>query len=109
MGTENFILTYLGEHPDNATPREISQRFNITVARVSTVLKHLEAKQLITRTINPADKRKFIFALTDLGKQKVTELSQNRYNDLIDLVDYLGEEDAKDYIRILKKLAVRNA
>ena len=109
MGTENFILAYLGEYPDNATPREISQRFNITVARVSTVLKHLETKQLITRSINPTDKRKFIFELTDLGRQKVTELSQDRYNDLIDLVEYLGEEDAKDYIRILKKLAVRNA
>lgn len=108
MGTENFILTYLGDHPDKATPRELSQRFNVTVARVSTVLKHLEGKQLISRTINPTDKRKFIFELTELGRSKVTELNQDRYNDLVDLVEYLGEKDAKDYIRILKKLAVRN-
>ena len=105
MHGEAFALNYIASH-DNATiPSDIKNAMSISSARIATVLNSLEDKGLIIRQIDSRDRRRTILKLTPLGEKKAEESSQELQNLAKQMLEYLGEDDAKNCIRIIGKLA----
>ena len=85
---------------------ELSSSFRITPAAISQVVRHLEHEGLVERVVLESDRRSVYVRITELaseiiGKQ-VAKINQN----MIELLHYLGEEDAEALLRIMRKCVV---
>jgi len=109
MYGENFVLLYISEHEGNVIPSDISNAMGITSARIAAVLNSLERKGLISRRIDLEDRRRILIDLNDAGREHVHKQNQIRISFITNMFQYLGEDDAKEYIRIMKKLADRSS
>lgn len=105
---ENFVLSYISKHEGNVIPSDISNAMGATSARIAAALNSLEKKGLISRRIDAEDRRRILIDLTDAGREHVHEQNQMMISFVTNMLQYLGEDDAKEYIRIMKKLADRN-
>ena len=109
MHGENFVLFYIFEHEGNVIPSDISKAMEITSARIAAILNSLDKKGLTSRRIDAEDRRRILIDLTDAGREHVKNQNHIRMSSLVDMLQYLGEDDAKAYIRIIKKLADKNS
>ena len=64
---EAHVLSHLTEN-DEATVTEIHRTFGHKRSTLTSVLDRLEAKQMIERVVNAADRRSFIIRLTPTGR-----------------------------------------
>ena len=105
MQGETFVLNFLALREDDVLPGEISSEMEVSSARVAATLNSLEKKGLITRQIDRNNRRKILVSITQEGK----ELAEERYRVLLEkavaTLKYLGEYDAKEYVRIMGRLA----
>ena len=108
MHGENFMLFYISKRQGGIIPSEISNEMGITSARIAAALNSLEAKGLITRRIDTEDRRRILVDLTEAGREQAKEHSNMILNITKSMLEYLGETDATELIRIMKKLAKRN-
>lgn len=102
---ENFILGYIARHGGDVNPGEISQEMGVSSARVATALNNLEKKGLITRQIDLNNRSKILVGITAEGKELTEKYFQEILGVATKMLEFLGEQDAKEYIRIMKKLA----
>ena len=76
----------------------------LTTARIAAMLKSLEGQGMVTRTPDPADNRQVIVSLTKKGAALVEERLSGMVHSVAKMLEALGEEDAKAYVRIQAKL-----
>ena len=104
MRGEAFVLNFIEEQDSAVLPGEIGSEMCVSSARIATALNSLEKKGLITRQIDPNDRRKILVCITQKGK----ELAKRHKNGIINVVksilEQLGEHDAKEYVRILDRI-----
>lgn len=105
MHGEHFVLFYISQHEGNVIPSDISREMGISSARIAATLNSLESKGLITRQIDVEDRRRIIIDITDEGRKMVKEHHKKIVGITINMLEYLGEKDALELIRIMKKLA----
>lgn len=105
MHGEHFVLFYISKHEGNVIPSDISNEMGISSARIAAALNSLEGKGLITRRIDVNDRRRILINLTDAGQQQVDQHYQMIMNITTKMLIYLGEHDAKELLRIMKRLA----
>jgi DNA-binding MarR family transcriptional regulator len=108
MHGEIFVLAYINRHEGNVIPSEISNEIGISTARVAATLNSLENKGWITRMIDVNDRRKILVDITSEGKKQVENHFQMMTNTTAKMLEYLGEDDAKEYVRIMRKLGERD-
>lgn len=105
MQGEVFMLHYIAQHEEDVLPGEISSEMDISSARVAAALNSLESKGLITRRIDPGDRRRILVRLTGEG----LEVTRARHRAVIEqtagMLGLLGECDAREYVRIMGRLA----
>ncbi|HOO28515.1 MAG TPA: MarR family transcriptional regulator [Lachnospiraceae bacterium] len=101
---ERFILFYIYKKGGSVIPSDISKEMGITSARVAAALNSLEGKGLISRRIDGEDRRRILVDLTEDGKRKICRQHRKVMGAIINMLQYLGEDDAKELIRIMKKL-----
>ena len=104
MGGESLLLHYLLEKKE-AAPSDLSIAMGVSTARVAVALNDLEKKELIKRKIDTNDRRKIIVSLTDKGSDATKAIMQMFIERFSFILEKLGEKDAKEYIRITKKLS----
>jgi DNA-binding MarR family transcriptional regulator len=85
------------------TVTEISNLLQITPAGVTHLINPLEGAGYIERLQDPNDRRIVRIALTDKGTQVAAALISEVQENLMSLVNYLGEEDSKTLIRLMSK------
>lgn len=100
---ENFILALLSQCGGKATPGELMSCSNFTAARLTAISKQLETKGLVTRNKNTDDKRSIVIELTDSGFEQFLQLKKELFNDVMNLVEKLGEEDATVFLRLMNR------
>ena len=105
MQGETFVLNYIAIHGGDVLPGEIGNEMSVSSARVATALNSLEQKGLITRRIDTNDRRKILVGITQEGKVFAEEHQQTVLRVASKMLELLGEHDAKEYVRIMKKLA----
>ena len=77
----------------------------VSKAAVSQMLNSLEKHGLVTREMDPKNRRVVIVKLTEAGREKIEEY-ERIFNDFIGvLVDRFGEKDTKEIIRLIYKFA----
>ena len=104
LGGEQFTLLYLKDRGDFVLPSEISEEMNISSARVANILNNLENKGLALRQIDKEDRRRILVTLTEEGKEKASLHMEKVIQNITGMLELLGEEDAKDFVRITKKM-----
>lgn len=102
---ENFVLFFISQNGGKVIPSDISNEMGISSARVAAALNSLEKKGLIARRIDAEDRRRILIDLTDLGKEQVESHYRMIMSMIKNMLQYLGEKDASEFIRIMKRLA----
>ena len=105
MQGEPSVLEYIARHEGYVLPGEIAHEMNISSARVAAILNKLENKRFITRQVDTNNRRHRLVRITQDGKNLDEKHNQNLMGDAAKLIGFLGEHDAKEYIRITKRLA----
>ncbi|HML47605.1 MAG TPA: MarR family transcriptional regulator [Clostridia bacterium] len=105
MKGESFLLHFLAHHGSSSQPSELSSSMGISTARIAAALNSLERKGMITRRIDPSDRRRILVDLTEAGKAQAQEQQRELLEHTARFLSMLGEEDAKEYVRITGKLA----
>ncbi|MCL2556756.1 MAG: MarR family transcriptional regulator [Firmicutes bacterium] len=104
IGGETLLLYYLLEKGE-AAPSDLAWAMGVTSARVAAALNDLESKELIKRKIDTNDRRKIIVSLTNKGINTTKTTMSMFVERFSSLLQKLGEDDAKEYIRITKKMS----
>ncbi len=104
MKGEALVLQKIYDHGGRVSPGELSQELHMTSPRVAAVLRSLEKKKVVTKSVDPGDRRRFWVELTDLGKEMVKKKRTEFVQDIDDLLDFLGEEDAAELVRLTERV-----
>ena len=102
---EAFVLCYIASRGNDVLPGEIGQEMAVSSARVAVALNRLEQKGLVTRRIDTNDRRKILVGITQEGKVFAEKHQQSVLRVASKMLELLGEHDAKEYVRIMRKLA----
>ena len=65
----------------------------------------LESRGLITRQIDPRDRRKILVGITPAGKTLAEKQQQAVLGGAAKMLALLGEHDAKEYVRLTSRVA----
>lgn len=101
---EMAVIVYLTEFEDGAAPGVLAKFGDVSTARMATVLNRLEEKGFITRTMDPEDRRKIIVNITSTGRAFGQERKEERISHITTMLKYLGEQDAPEFIRLMKRV-----
>lgn len=101
---EILALNYIAANKNKVYPKDISKALMLTTARIAAMLKSLEKQKLIIRMPDTADSRQVIVELTEAGASIVEERRGAMIKAAAKMLESLGAEDAKAYVRIQKKL-----
>lgn len=104
MRGEYFALQFIARLGGEVLPGEICEEMDVSSARVAATLNSLENKGLITREINKSDRRQIIVRLTQNGQELADTHMQEILREAAMILSQLGEYDAKEFIRIIRKL-----
>lgn len=105
--SEYELLVMLVMNLDNdkkaLTVTEISNLLQITPAGVTHLINPLEVTGYVERLQDPDDRRIVRIGITEQGTQVAEALILEVQEQLIGLVDYLGEEDSKTLISLMAR------
>lgn len=79
---------------------DITKILKIQKPATSKALNSLESKGFIERTVDKEDRRGIYVKLTDLGLDMIEILKRKGHEKLSRIMKLLGEDDAKEFIRI---------
>ena len=99
-----FVLSYLAANDNKAHPKNLSDSMMVSSARIAVILGQLEKEGIVTRTTDPDDNRQIIVKLTDKGIEMAEGYHEKILGEMTGMLEFLGPEDAQDYVRIRKKL-----
>ena len=102
---ENMLLAILNNLGGQSSISKITQNFGFTPARLSAVLKSLEAKGLVKRVVNEKDKRTTTVVLTTEGIMHHLRYREQAIRNALVLVEQLGEKDVSEFLRIIRKIS----
>lgn len=100
---EMAILYYLNKIQNGASAGDICSYMNVTTGRIASALNSLERKNYIQRKNHDVDKRKVIVYITDSGRKYIISHYENGLMLSQGMLDILGENDAKELIRLMRK------
>ena len=100
---EIFILKYLYMKETPASPSELSEALNSSTARISAALGTLEKKGQIHREIDTTNRRYILVTITEEGRERIRANMARMRNHLIQVFTEMGEEDAREFVRLSKR------
>lgn len=101
---ENGVLVYLAFLQDGTTPSDLSDKLNVSLPRIASILNSLESKELIVKNIDSEDKRKSIVAITKKGKEVVSDKKNEAIDNLTKIFKKLDENEREEYICLTQKI-----
>lgn len=107
MVGEGQILLYLTLE-NGLTPGILSEITELGTGRVANILKTMEEKGYIIRKKDEKDKRKVYVYVTEKGKQWHNENKTKLDEEIKNVLNYIGQKDSIELIRILKKIVDYN-
>lgn len=102
---ENLMLAILMQAGGKATPGEIMRYADFTAARLTAIAKKLESKGFVKRIQNLQDKRSTIIEMTYEGVVHFKIIQKEIIGNVLNLIEHLGENDAEEFLRLIKRLA----
>ena len=102
---ENMLLSILNNLGGQSSISKITQNFGFTPARLSAVLKSLEAKGFVKRVVNEKDRRTTTVVLTTEGIMHHLRYREQAIRNALVMVEQLGEKDVSEFLRIITKIS----
>lgn len=87
-------------------PSEISEHQGTRRNTISALIRNLEDSGLVERHLDPVDRRRFNIHLTDAGRQKVLDHTNNHIRTINTLFDILSPEEKEVLTTTLHKLNI---
>ncbi|MCH4035145.1 MAG: winged helix DNA-binding protein [Lachnospiraceae bacterium] len=87
---------------DQTVAGDLADALNLTSGRIANILRQLERKNYVMRTNGRVDRRKVYVALTPEGKRHTEEVYKAILAKYQNLIDAIGEDEAKEYLRLNK-------
>lgn len=100
---DRLVLWYLSKN-ENSIPHDIAKEFSLTPQMVSGIINQFEDLEYIYRKVDKTDRRKFNLVLTDKGKQQAEIFSQEYFEELDSMLEFLGEQDVLELMRIYERI-----
>lgn len=104
MRNEVYILRFLKRH-GAAHPKELSDLFMVSTARMAVILNGLERKGLIARSRDATDNRQKTVIITEAGCASLEQHYRHLLAFFTESFRKLGEEDTREFLRLNEKLA----
>lgn len=82
----------------------LAEMSQITPSALSQVVKSLVKKGFVERKHRSEDYRAVYVSLTDKGREAGEQIATERKQNMLALIDNVGEEDAETLVRILHKV-----
>ncbi len=101
--TECMICSYIYSR-ENCSQDDVSVALKTDKTTVGKALASLEKKNCVVRTVDTADKRIKRLALTDAGREKVSELVNLHNNWLAEILTCLSEEEQNNFENYCERL-----
>lgn len=101
---EELFIVMLSEMGGVSTPSRLAEYSEFTPARLSAIIKNLESKGYIEKKNDEIDKRCTIIELTDEGRRHAKAKKEEMLKNSLMIVESLGEPDASEFIRLIKRL-----
>lgn len=86
------------------SPKELSEMLGVSTARVANTLNTLEKKGFVTRELDKDDRRRIVVTITPEGRDFFVINHRAAINGLCKLIRDLGENDAKEFVRLSDKI-----
>jgi len=83
---------------------DISKRLSLPPSAVTPVINGLEEKGMVQRQNSPEDRRIVLVSLTKAGHDFFEKKQKFFLEKSVQLVEYLGEEDAKEFVRLFGRI-----
>ncbi len=99
-----FVLIYLSKSCSEVYASTISEKMNISRARVAVLLKKLESKNYIEKTSSAKDARIEIIKPTKKGLEKANELIEKTLSTTAKVIEEVGLDDINKFIEISSKI-----
>ncbi|NPC91647.1 MarR family transcriptional regulator [Bacillus sp. WMMC1349] len=105
---QELILSHIAKH-ENITAHEIAKSFDISKSAVSQVLTKLQQKKMITKLVNPSNKRESFIKLDENGQKFITLIEEldvkliENYYSKIDISEFIQMTDTMKKINKLIK------
>ena len=97
-------LGFMENKGEPVRPGDMARVCHLSASAISQTLKSLEAKGLIVRGRAGGDCRAVSIELTDAGRAMNEEGRRMHDARLDDLIAFLGEDDARELIRIMRRM-----
>jgi DNA-binding MarR family transcriptional regulator len=97
------LMLNLDDEKTALSVTEISNLLQITPAGVTHLVNPLEERGYIERLRHPNDRRVVLIGLTDKGTEAAEALIADVQEQMIGLLNHLGEEDSKTFIRLMSR------
>jgi MarR family transcriptional regulator, organic hydroperoxide resistance regulator len=101
---ERKILGFLSYAKSSATSGELSEALYLSTPRVASALNSLSKKGFIERSRDANDKRIVIVTITEAGIHYMEEERNEALTMIEQTLEKLGEHDAKEFVRIMKRI-----
>lgn len=98
------VLTALCEVEVPLTAGDLARLTGLTSARIANILKALEAKGFIERRTAADDRRRVEVMATPLGREEEASRRKMGERFVMEFLDELGLEDARDLVRVLRRV-----
>ena len=99
-----FIYHQCINTPNGITVSYISDSVGVTRSSVTQQTNRLLQIGYITKQSDAADHRSVRVALTNKGLDFIKEMQNKRDNYISELINYLGEDDSNEFIRICDRV-----
>lgn len=98
------VLSTLAFDQNPVTAGELSEKLNVTTARIARILNSLESKQYIKRKNDRTDRRKNFVTITKKGKELADSTKKEIMDKIVQVIQEVGYDEIQTYISIVLKV-----
>ena len=100
------VMQALLDYEDGARQKELAETMRVNPSSMSELIDKLQAEGYIERTVDPEDRRATRITLTELGKARAYEISDEREERIHPLFANLTDDEKQELLRLIRKLGV---
>lgn len=98
------VLMYLKKAREPVSAGQISQRMNVSTARVAVLLKKMESRGLLVTGGSPTDARVRVARLSAQGERAAVRLEKELYDQTAYLIERVGAERLAEFACISREI-----
>ena len=101
------LIDICDKRGERASTTWLSGRIKMSKSSVSQVLKAMEGKGWIARSLDPENRRQTNIELTDEGRRKMDELYKVMIASIARVLELMGRENAEEFLELTELFLAR--